>query len=84
MLNTYTSNPTAKININSVSGLLNKTLKDSYFVRFHMRSALSDRLFCDNNKTVILQIMLCQDGELIAEVIDRNKYEQMFKEGETE
>lgn len=47
MFNSYscnvTSNPTANIDISSVSGTLVKTLKDSYITRFHMDSKNAER-----------------------------------------
>lgn len=86
MFNNYTSNPTASIKVNSVSGTLAKTLKDSFFVRFHMNSHYAEKIFNDlypninNTPIVVLQVMLCGDKEFLAEVITKENYEKVFKE----
>ena len=86
MFNNYTSNPTASIKVNSVSGTLAKTLKDSFFVRFHMNSYYAEKIFNDfypninNTPIVVLQVMLCGDKEFLAEVITKENYEKVFKE----
>ena len=86
MFNNYTSNPTASIKVNSVSGTLAKTLKDSFFVRFHMNSHYAEKIFNDfypninNTPIVVLQVMICGDKEFLAEVITKENYEKVFKE----
>lgn len=86
MFNNYTSNPTASINVNSVSGTLAKTLKDSFFVRFNMNSRYAESIFDDiypniNNKhIVVLQVMLCGDKEFLAEIIKKEDYDKIFIE----
>lgn len=93
MFNSYTSNPTASIKVNSVSGTLAKTLKDSFFVRFNMESSLANSIFkkfepyIENSygygskiPIVVLQVMLCGDKEFLAEIITKEDYDKMFKE----
>lgn len=81
MFNSYSANPTANIKINTVSGTLTKLLKESYFERFHIKSKMADRVFDEGSNLVILQVMLCGEGELIAEVISKREYQKLF-EGE--
>lgn len=81
MFNSYSANPTANIEINTVSGTLTKTLKESHFERFHMKSPRAEHLFDSCASEVVLQVMLCGEGELLAEVISWNKYQEVF-EGE--
>lgn len=90
MFNSYTSNPTASIRVNSVSGTLAKTLKDSFFVRFHMESNMAKTLFncifpyiyrnSAEIPVVVLQVMLCGDKEFLAEIIKKEDYDKIFKE----
>lgn len=90
MFNSYTSNPTASINVNSVSGTLAKTLKDSFFIRFNMKSNYAETIFDDQNphinhkyetvRIVVLQVMLCGDKEFLAEIIKKEDYDKIFKE----
>lgn len=42
---------------------------------------MADRVFDEGSNLVILQVMLCGEGELIAEVISKREYQKLF-EGE--
>ncbi len=87
--NHYEANPITNINVNAVSGTLIKTFKDSYFVRFHMNSTFAKRYFQEKNpfretngketEIVIVQCMLCGDGEFLVEVIDKIDYDKIFE-----
>ena len=87
MLNTYYNSQ--KLSINAVSGILTKTYTDSFFLRFHIRSQLSDELFNVNPKyrakgtyvdkdIIILQTMLCAENQLIAEVIYKEDFNKLI------
>lgn len=80
----YEANPTT--NVNAVSGTLRKTLRKSFFKRFHIKSTMADYVF-DNkkprlkdggNEIVVLQIMLCGDNEFLTELIYKEDYEEIF------
>lgn len=91
MFNTYEANN--KVNINAVSGTLIKSYRDSFFIRLHIRSNLADDIFSkdpqylhhkDNGwkvlePIVILQTMLCGDGELIVEVMWKKDFDKLFE-----
>ena len=83
MFNTYTYNPTQKVNINSVSGTLSKTCKDSYFQCCQIGSTKFDNIV--NGRTVvILQAMIMSDKYVMFEVITSKDFEKLeqLKEGE--
>lgn len=79
MFDNYSINPNNEVNINAVNGTIVKNHKDSFFLRFHLKSNLSDALLYANprmkynereyREVIILQMMLCGDMEVIAEVI---------------
>lgn len=94
LVSNYSANPVTNnsVQINAVSGTLAKTFRDSFFVRFHMKSELAEsylgvesyRLVAvskyNNEKvpTVVLQTMLCEDNQFLCEIIDKEKYDLMF------
>lgn len=85
----YEAKPTT--NINAVSGTLTKTFRKSFFKRFHMNSNMADYAFNEDKPTlknpgyrdtreiVILQIMLCGNNELLAEIIYKEDYDRLFE-----
>ena len=80
---------TQKIKFTAVSGNLIKSCRDSFFVRFHLRSELSRDLLNDDprygrSKAVILQSMLIGDMEVLCEIIYREDYEKMFDKSQEE
>ena len=83
----YVANPTITTQINAVSGTLQKTLRKSFFKRFHMNSSLAEEIFGKQRiygkDIVVLQIMLCGEKEFLMEAIYEKDYEELFKkEGE--
>ncbi len=75
-------NNSQSVNINAVSGTIVKNYRKSFFVRFHIKSRMSDQLFSTNptlsrggNRVEVLQVMLCGDGECIAEVMWSDDFE---------
>lgn len=88
----YQANPTTNIQVNAVSGTLTKTFRKSFFKRFHMNSETAQHVFNERKPTlrsstlyytepeiVVLQIMLCGDNELLAELIYKEDYDEIFK-----
>lgn len=66
--------------VNSVTGNIVKTYKDSYFKRFHLKSALADTLFSPTSEIIVVQMVMCGDMDVIAELITKPKYEKIFDE----
>lgn len=54
-----------------MKGIIQKTEKHSFFVRFHVNSNFSEKVFGEGSRYVVLQIMELADLELIAELILR-------------
>ena len=74
MFNSY--NPTQKVNVNSVSGTLSKTCKDSYFQCCQIGSTKFDNIV-NWKMVVILQVMIMSDKYVMFEVITRNDFEKL-------
>ena len=69
-------NPTQKVNVNSVSGTLSKTCKDSYFQCCQISSTKFDNIV--NGRTVvILQAMIMSDKYVMFEVITKADFEKL-------
>lgn len=109
MLNTYnkfnhTHNHNHTININSCSGGIYKTYKESWFKRFNLKSALMNTLsnpeyakYNPNNdeyvldtsnfylyknykNVVVLQMVICGDMEVIAEIMYKEDFDKYFND----
>ena len=74
MFNSY--NPTQKVNVNSVSGTLSKTCKDSYFQCCQIGSAKFDNIV-NEKMVVILQVMIMSDKYVMFEVITYKDFEKL-------
>ena len=82
MFNTYAYNPTQKVNVNSVSGTLSKTCKDSYFQCCQVSSTKFDNIV-NGKMVVILQAMIMSDKYVMFEVITKDDFEKLEQiEGE--
>lgn len=87
MFNSYSSNNS--ININAVSGTIVKNYRKSFILRFHMKSSMAENILSKNplmrknigeeKPVVVLQVMLCGDGELLAEVMWKDDFDEIFK-----
>lgn len=82
MFNSY--NTDQKININAVNGTIIKNYKDSFFKRFNLKSPLAEKLFCSDSDYVILQIMLCGDMEVIAELMTKRNFNKLFEKDDAD
>lgn len=80
-------NPSTKIKINAVSGTLVKNYSNSFILHFNVNSKLGEKLLCDDPKlwrdchcasepVVILQMMLCGEHEVLAEVIFKDDFDE--------
>jgi len=81
-------NNTTKISVsnhvNAVSGNIIKTYKESYFQRFHLKSRLSDDLLKEGSSNVVIQLMVCGDMEVIAEIMPKERYNRLINEIQNE
>ena len=86
MFNTFSNSQT--VNINAVSGTIVKNYKDSFIVKFHTKSKMADTLLDENPRmikrgnyedAVVLQVMLCGEQELMAEVMWKEDFDKMFE-----
>lgn len=73
----YETNNTLKIN--ACSGGIYKTYKESWFDKFHLRSAMADSLFNPNGSTIVLQMVLCGENEVMAELIKKEDFDKYLK-----
>lgn len=95
----YETNNTLKFN--ACSGGIYKTYKESWFIKFHLDSAVADTLFkpYDNKiqvessssyysipkePVVILQMIICGEMQVIAEVIKEEDFNKYFEKEEQE
>ena len=74
MFNTYS--PTQKVNVNSVSGTLSKTCKNSYFQCCQVGSTKFDDIV-NGKMVVILQAMIMSDKYVMFEVITNKDFEEL-------
>ncbi len=74
MFNTYS--PTQKVNVNSVSGTLSKTCKNSYFQCCQVGSTKFDNIV-NGKMVVILQAMIMSDKYVMFEVITNKDFEEL-------
>lgn len=97
MFNSHNVSNPQTVNINAVSGTIVKNYKDSFILRFHMKSEmantifdreprLKERNFRDSKykQIVVLQVMLCGEQELLAEVMWKEDFDKMFELQESE
>ncbi len=88
MFDTFSSSRQS-VKINAVSGTMVKNYKDSFMLRFHMKSSMADGIFDihphintnyeGSKRVVVLQIMLCGDQEFLAEVMWKDDFDKMFE-----
>ena len=85
MFNQYDVNNSIKIN--AISGTIVKNYAKSFILRFGMRSIMSDMLFTESpslkiygkeKSVVVLQVMLCGEEELLAEVMWKSDFDELF------
>ena len=91
MFNTTTnySKTVVSNHVNAVTGNITKTYAKSFFKRFHLQSPLADKLFCDSPRmkldsykevsVQVIQMVICGDMEVIAEIIKQSDYDEILK-----
>ncbi len=83
------------ISVNAVSGTLSKTFRKSYFITCEFGSTLAKGIFNKEKpnlaykdsyyvqhkgtEIVVLQTMLCGENRILAEVINKTDYDEMFE-----
>lgn len=80
------------VRINAVSGTIVKNYRDSFILRFHMKSEMADLILdkrprlkeydCKDapyKPVVVLQVMLCGEQEFLAEVMWKEDFDKMFE-----
>lgn len=68
------------LKITTCSGGIYKTYKESWFKKFHLESPLAKALFQLDESTIILQMVICGENEVIAELIRKEDFDKYFKE----
>lgn len=68
------------LKITTCSGGIYKTYKESWFKKFHLESPLAKALFEPDESTIILQMVICGENEVIAELIRKEDFDKYFKE----
>lgn len=85
MFNTYTV--PQNIYVHAISGTIVKNYESSFILRFHMKSEMADRLLCkepwlmhhgEHKPAVVLQVMLCGEKELLAEVMWKEDFDKIL------
>lgn len=92
MFNSYSVDNSQQLNINAVSGTLVKNYRDSFILRFHMKSSMADLILDRHPKlkeddyrdakykpVVVLQVMLCGEQELLAEVMWKEDFDKLYE-----
>lgn len=88
MFNSYSVSNPQTVNINAVSGTIVKNYKDSFILRFHMNSEMATLILGINPRLrressykpiVVLQVMLCGEKELMAEVMWKEDFDKMYE-----
>lgn len=92
MFNSYNVSNPQTVNINAVSGTIVKNYKDSFILRFHMKSEMAELLLdkkprlnvgnyrdSEYKPVVVLQVMLCGEQELLAEVMWKEDFDKIFE-----
>ena len=69
-----------KEKLKAIPGGIYKSYRDSFFLKFHLDSPLSKVLLSDlpsyhGSKIVVLQIIICDDMVVVAEIINIEKFD---------
>lgn len=77
---------TQTVKINAVTGAILKNHPKSWIERFHLRSKRADSLIGGETHTgtVVLQVVVCGDMEVMAECVSRKDFEAALGGGEGE
>ena len=90
MFNNYSCNPNQNVSINAVTGAILKNHPKSWFELFHLKSERAKELLVEgghrakdryfqnpipDKDIVILQMVICGDMEVMAELVYKKDYE---------
>ena len=84
-------NTTTNLKINACSGGIYKTYLESWFEKFHLNSSKANELlrrdqdkdyYSNSRNKVILQMVICGDMEVIAEIIEKEDLEKYLNNKE--
>lgn len=74
--------------INAVTGNICKTYRESFFVRFHLKSNFAEKILDYNSRckigyrdedVVVIQMVVCGDMEVLCELIKKEDYDRYFE-----
>ena len=75
--------------MSTISGNIKKTYAKSFFMRFNLKSYFADGVLSSEPfitggdgkrvKVQVIQMMMCGDMDVIAEIILQNDYDELFK-----
>lgn len=89
--NTQISKNIVSTHVNAVTGQIVKTYKESWFKRFHLKSSMAEELLKEKPKlklnkdsynlteVVVVQMVVCGDMEVLAELIKKEDYERVME-----
>lgn len=81
------------LNINAITGTILKNYKDSFFLRFGLKSNIGETLLskCPTLKqesypyksidVVVIQMMMCGDMDVIAEIMWKEDFDKLYANG---
>jgi hypothetical protein len=76
----FDRNVSVSNHVNATSGNIVKTYKESYFKTFSLSSSYADKLLSANSDIIIIQMTLCSEVKVIAELIKKENYDKLFTE----
>lgn len=93
MTNNYNVSNPQTVNVDAISGTIVKNFKDSFILRFNMKSEMASTILGRNPKLrmedsyeskyrqiVVLQVMSCGEKELLAEVMWKEDFDKMYEQ----
>lgn len=93
MFNRQYNNTVVSSHVNAVIGNITKTYAKSFFKRFHLKSSLAENLLNSDPEmrvklpgrsyestvsVVVIQMVICGDMEVMAEIMTKSDYEEML------
>lgn len=82
MFNTTNISSSKTLKINACSGGIYKTFHKSWIERFHLDSPRADNILNRSYGNVVLQVVICGDMEVLAEIMSNKDYEEAIKCGD--
>lgn len=92
--NTYSKSiSNNNLNINAITGTILKNYKESFFLRFQLKSNIGEKLLnqkptlkTDNypykdKDAVVIQMMMCGDMDVIAELMWKEDFDKLYTNG---